>query len=216
MMLKLYTYARSSASFRVRIALNLKGLPFEAVPIHLLRAGGEQHSESYAARNPAHMVPSLQDDSLTLGQSLAIIEYLEETHPSPALFPQEPAMRAKVREMALNIACDIHPLNNLRVLRYLHKPLGIDEQRRNEWARHWIGVGFRAIERMLVESAHASPYCFGDLPTLADCCLIPQVFNAKRVELPFEEFPTVLRIHDHCMQQRAFMSAAPGAQPDAE
>src|SRR5579862_8181150 len=141
-MLKLYTYFRSSAAFRVRIALNLKALPFESVPIHLMRNAGEQHSDSYALRNPAQLVPTLEDGEMTLGQSLAIIEYLEQVYPNPALLPQEPAARAKVRELALSIACDIHPLNNLRVLRYLHAPLGIDQQRREEWARHWMNLGF--------------------------------------------------------------------------
>jgi maleylacetoacetate isomerase len=215
-MLKLYTYFRSSASFRVRIALNLKQLPFEAVPVHLLRGAGEQHNDSYVARNPAHLIPTLQDEALTLGQSLAIIEYLEETYPSPSLLPQAPAMRAKVRELALSVACDIHPLNTLRVLRYLHAPLGIDEQRRDEWARHWIGLGFGAIERMLTQAGNEGPYCFGNRATVADCCLIPQVFNARRVELPFDEFPTIQRIHEHCMQQQPFIRAAPAAQSDAE
>jgi maleylacetoacetate isomerase len=215
-MLELYTYFRSSASFRVRIALNLKELPYEAVPVHLMRGAGEQHSESYVARNPAHLIPTLQDDSFTLGQSLAIVEYLEERYPSPPLLPQAPAMRAKVRELALSVACDIHPLNNLRVLRYLHAPLGIDEHRRNEWARHWIGLGFRAIESTLTQTGNEGPYCFGNRATLADCFLIPQVFNAKRVELPFDEFPIIRRIHEHCMQQPAFMRAAPAAQSDAE
>jgi maleylacetoacetate isomerase len=215
-MLKLYTYSRSSAAFRVRIALNLKALPFEAVPIHLLRGAGEQHSNSYVARNPARLVPMLEDGDLTLGQSLAIIEYLEEAYPKPALLPQDSAARAKVRELALSIACDIHPLNNLRVLRYLHAPLGIDEQRRNEWARHWIGLGFTAVEHMLAQRGASGAYCFGDAPTIADCCLIPQVFNARRVELTFESLPTILRIHEHCMKQPEFIRASPGAQSDAE
>jgi maleylpyruvate isomerase len=216
-MLKLYTYFRSSAAFRVRIALNLKGLSYESIPVHLLRGAGEQHSESYIERNAARLVPTLSDGTLSLGQSLAIIEYLEEMHPTPPLLPQQPATRAKVRELALSVACDIHPLNNLRVLRYLAGPLQIEEQRRNEWARHWISLGFTAIEHTLARSgAHGSGYCFGDAATLADCCLIPQVFNAKRVELSLDEFPTIARVHEHCMQQQAFIKAAPGAQSDAE
>jgi maleylpyruvate isomerase len=213
-MLKLYTYFRSSAAFRVRIALNLKGLPFEAVPRHLLR--GEQHSESYATLNPARLVPLLVDGSSSVAQSLAIIEYLEDTHPTPALLPQAAAARAMVRALALTVACDIHPLNNLRVLRYLDAPLGVDEARRDEWARHWISLGFTAIERTLSQEANAGPYCFGDSATLADCCLIPQVFNAKRVELAMDEFPNIRRVHEHCMRQQAFIAAAPGAQSDAE
>jgi maleylacetoacetate isomerase len=215
-MLKLYTYFRSSAAFRVRIALNLKGLPYESVPVHLLRGGGEHHSESYSSRNPARLVPTLEDGALALGQSLAIIEYLEEMYPDRPLLPRDAATRARVRALALGIACDIHPLNNLRVLRYLNAPLQIEEERRNEWARHWIALGFTAIEHTLTHHGVAGGYCFGEAPTLADCFLIPQVFNAKRVELSFDEFPNIRRVHEHCMQQSAFIQAAPGAQSDAE
>jgi maleylpyruvate isomerase len=216
-MLRLYTYFRSSAAFRVRIALNLKALSYDSVPIHLLRGGGEHHGERYAARNATHLIPTLEHGTLSLGQSLAIIEYLEETHPTPALLPGDSPTRAKVRELALTVACDIHPLNNLRMLRYLHDRLQIDEQRRNEWVRHWISLGFTAIEHTLVRSgAPASGYCFGDTPTLADCCLIPQVFNARRAAVSMEEYPTIRRVHEHCMQHPAFIKAAPGAQPDAE
>jgi maleylpyruvate isomerase len=215
-MLKLYTYSRSSAAFRVRIALNLKGLLYDAVPIRLLRGPGEQHSESYATLNPASLIPLLVDGEITVAQSLAIIEYLEDTHPIPPLMPKQAAARARVRALALSVACDIHPLNNLRVLRYLNAPLGIDEARRDEWARHWISLGFTAIEHTLSQQQHAGSYCFGQTPTLADCCLIPQVFNAKRVKLSLDEFPTIQRVHEHCMQQQAFIAAAPGAQSDAE
>jgi maleylpyruvate isomerase len=215
-MLKLYTYFRSSAAFRVRIALNLKGLPFEAIPIHLMRGPGEQHSETYTSVNPAQLIPTLIDRDVTLTQSLAIIEYLEEAYPEPALLPKEAVARAKIRALALSVACDIHPLNNLRVLRYLAAPLGIDEKRRDEWARHWIALGFRSIEHTLTHEAKPGGYCFGDTPSLADCCLIPQVFNSKRVQLPLDEFPTITRVHDHCMRQPAFIAAAPGAQRDAE
>jgi maleylpyruvate isomerase len=216
-MLRLYTYFRSSAAFRVRIALNLKGLPYDSVPIHLLRGGGEQHGERYVARNVMHLIPTLEDGSLSLGQSLAIIEYLEESHPAPALLPADARTRAKVRELALTVACDIHPLNNLRILRYLNDPLQIDEQRRSEWARHWMSVGFTAIEHTLLRSgAQRSGYCFGDTPTLADCCLIPQVFNARRAAVSMDEYPTIQRVHEHCMQHPAFIKSAPGAQPDAE
>ncbi len=215
-MLKLYTYFRSSAAFRVRIALNLKSLSYEAVPVHLLRGGGEQHAERYDGVNPQHLVPTLDDDGLTLGQSLAIIEYLEERHPTPALLPTEAVDRARVRELALSVACDIHPLNNTRVLGYLKDPLGVEEGTRNEWARHWIGLGFAAIERRLAQRSNAGPYCFGAAATVADCFLIPQVFNAHRVQLPLEPYPTIRRVHEHCMQQEAFRLAAPGAQRDAE
>jgi maleylpyruvate isomerase len=215
-MLKLYTYFRSSAAFRVRIALNLKGLSYESIPVHLLRSGGEQYSETYGARNASRLVPTLEDGSLSLGQSLAIIEYLEETYPAPALLPSETGLRARVRELALSIACDIHPLNNLRVLRYLHARLQIEEERRHEWARHWMSLGFTAIEHTLAQTQAPGGYCFGAAATLADCCLVPQIFNAKRIDLSFEEFPNIRRVHEHCMQQPAFMNAAPGAQSDAE
>lgn len=215
-MIKLYTYFRSSAAFRVRIALNYKELQYQSIPVHLLRGGGEQHSAAFGERNPARMVPVLEDGALTLTQSLAIIEYLEETHPIPALLPRDAAARARVRALALSIACDIHPLNNVRVLRYLKAPLEIDEQRRGEWSRHWIALGFAALERVLAESDTAGDCCYGDAPTLADCCLIPQVFNAQRVDCPLEPFPTVRRIYEHCMRQEVFARAAPAAQSDAE
>jgi maleylacetoacetate isomerase len=215
-MLKLYTYFRSSAAFRVRIALNYKGMPYQAIPVHLLRGGGEQHSAAFAERNPARLVPVLEDGALTLTQSLAIIEYLEETQPTPALLPKAAAARAKVRALALSIACDIHPLNNTRVLRYLKAPLEIDEERRAEWSRHWITLGFSALERALAEGGTAGTCCYGDAPTLADCCLIPQVFNAQRVNCPLEPYPIIRRIYEHCMRLEAFVRAAPGAQSDAE
>jgi maleylacetoacetate isomerase len=215
-MLKLYTYFRSSAAFRVRIALNLKGLTFEAIPVHLLRDGGEQLSPAYEELNPSRLVPVLQDRTRRFTQSLAIIEYLEETHPLPALLPRTPDARARVRALAQTIACDIHPLNNLRVLRYLKTPLNIDEQSRTDWSRHWIALGFGALERLLVEAQTAGKCCYGDVPTMADCCLIPQVFNAQRINCPLESFPTILRLYEHCMGLDAFQRAAPGAQIDAE
>jgi maleylacetoacetate isomerase len=215
-MFKLYTYFRSSAAFRVRIALNYKGLGYQAIPVHLLRGGGEQHSVAFAQRNPARLVPVLEHGALTLTQSLAIIEYLEETNPTPALLPRDAAARAGVRALAFSIACDIHPLNNTRVLRYLKAPLEIDEGRRAEWARHWIALGFTALESVLAAAGTTGACCYGDAPTLADCCLIPQVFNAQRVNCPLEPFPTIRRIHEHCMTLDAFARAAPAAQGDAE
>jgi maleylacetoacetate isomerase len=215
-MLKLYTYFRSSAAFRVRIALNYKGLHYQAIPVHLLRGGGEQHSAAFGECNPARLVPVLEDGALTLTQSIAIIEYLEETQPTPALLPRDAAARARVRALALGIACDIHPLNNTRVMRYLKQPLEIDEQRRGEWSRHWIALGFTALERVLAQGGMAGACCYGDAPTLADCCLIPQAFNAQRVNCPLEPFPTIRRIYEHCMQLESFARAAPAAQSDAE
>lgn len=214
-MLRLYTYFRSSAAYRVRIALNLKALPYEAVPVHLLRGEGEQHSPAYAARNPAELVPLLEEGDLTLTQSLAIIEYLDECHPTPALLPPEPRARARVRSLALAVACDIHPLGNLRVVRYL-TGLGIDQRQRREWSQHWIGSGLAAIERVLATDGATGRCCCGDVPTLADCCLIPQVFNAQRAGCSLQPWPTVQRIYEHCTALEAFQRAAPAVQPDAE
>ena len=215
-MLSLYTYYRSSAAFRVRIALHYKALPFESIPVHLLRGGGEQHSAEFSARNPARLVPVLQDGRFTLTQSLAIIEYLDETYPDPPLLPRRTAERAAVRALALAIACDIHPLNNARVMRYLKQSLAVDEEPRAAWSRHWIALGFGALEQVLAHGGSAGRCCYGDAPTLADCCLIPQVFSAQRVNCPLEPYPTIWRIYQHCMQLEAFARAAPAAQADAE
>ncbi len=212
--MRLYTYFRSSAAFRTRIALNLKGLPYESVPVHLLR--GDQHSASFIERNPSQLIPVLELDSLRLTQSLAIIEYLEETHPTPPLLPTAAAARAEVRALALSIACDIHPLNNARVLRYLKSPLGIDQPARDEWARHWIALGFEALERRLSSGGYSGRYCYGDAVGMADCCLIPQTFNALRLQCSLDPFPTIRRIYAHCMSLEAFRQAEPAAQPDAE
>ena len=214
--MRLYTYYRSSAVYRVRIALNLKQLPYTAVPVHLLRGGGEQLTAAYAEVNPARLVPVLEDGAALISQSLAIIEYLEDTHPSPPLLPADPAARARVRALALSIACDIHPLNNLRVLRYLKSEWDRDDVQREEWQRHWIRAGFEALERRLAGSADTGRCCHGDAPTLADCCLVPQMANAERVSLPLQDYPTLRRIRDYCVQLPAFVAAAPGAQPDAE
>jgi len=214
-MLRLYTYFRSSAAYRVRIALHLKGLPFEALPVHLLRGGGEQHAPAFAALNPAELVPVLEDSGLVLTQSLAIIEYLEERHPVPALLPAEPAARARVRALALAIAADIHPLANLRVMRHL-QTLDVDAARRREWSRHWVTLGLTAVERMLQADAPSGACCHGDAPTLADCCLVPQIFNALRLDCPLERWPTLRRIYAHCMTLEAFQRAAPAGQSDAE
>jgi maleylacetoacetate isomerase len=214
--LRLHTYFRSSAAYRVRIALNLKGLPYTAIPIHLLRGGGEQHGEAFEAVNPARLVPVLQDGAVTLTQSLAIMEYLEETHPAPALLPVAAPARARVRALALSIACDIHPLNNLRVMRYLKSEFELDDSRRERWQRHWIGEGFAALEHMLAGGADTGRYCHGDSPSMADCCLVPQIANAERVKCPLEMYPTLTRIRDSCQLLPAFVRAAPAAQADAE
>jgi maleylacetoacetate isomerase/maleylpyruvate isomerase len=214
-MLQLYTYFRSSAAYRVRIALNLKGLPFDSIPVHLLRDGGEHHRAEYVAVNPQGLVPALRDGSLTVTQSLAILEYLEELQPLPALLPGTREGRARVRAIALTIACDIHPLNNLRVLDHLQQDLGIDEAHRNGWYQRWIREGFRALERMLSTPASREVYCHGDTPTLADCCLVPQVYNALRFHAPLDEYPTVMGVYRRCQRLDAFQRAAPEVQPDA-
>lgn len=214
--MKLHTYFRSSAAFRVRIALNLKGLPFDAVPVHLLRDGGEQHRDAYRALNPLCVVPALQDGPLVLTQSLAIIEYLEETHPQPALLPATPAERARVRAIAQAIACDIHPVNNLRVLQYLKGPLGHAQDEVDAWYRHWVGLGLAAVEQLLADHPQTGRFCHGDTPGLADCCLLPQVFNARRYGCPLDAMPTLQRIAAACEALPAFVAALPANQPDAE
>lgn len=209
----LYSYFRSSASYRVRIALELKGLDYETIPVHLVRR--EQRADAYRAVNPAGLVPALSEDGTVLTQSLAIIEYLDEVHPDPPLLPGSPGERARIRAIAQTIACDLHPLNNLRVLQYLQGPLEADERSKHAWYRHWVDVGLATVERQL-EASPTGRFCHGDTPTLADCCLVPQVFNAQRFSCRLEHAPTVMRIFDQCMTLEAFQRAAPGMQPDAE
>ena len=214
--MKLYNYFRSSASFRVRIALALKGLDYDYVPVHLLKEGGQQFSAGFKAMNPAALVPVLDDDGTVLTQSLAIIEYLDETRPQLPLLPQEAAGRARVRAIALAIACEIHPLNNLRVLGYLSKTLGVTDEQRNAWYRHWVEAGLEAVEAMLAGDPRTGDCCHGDSPTLADICLVPQIFNAQRFKARLDHVPTVMRIHEHCLTLPAFAQSAPALQPDAE
>lgn len=213
--MKLYGYFRSSAAYRVRIALGLKGLPHEYVPVHLTRDGGEQHSSAYRAVNPLELVPSLEDHGAVLVQSLAIVEYLEETHPQPPLLPASAAERARVRGLAQTIACDVHPLNNLRVLQYLERELGAAEEARARWYRHWIAEGLEAFEEMLVRSPHTGRFCHGGGPTLADVCLVPQVYNARRFSCDLSPYPTITRIEVACLTLSAFDRARPENQPDA-
>jgi len=215
-MLQLYTYFRSSASYRVRIALHLKGLPFESVPVHLLKDGGAQHAPAYQHINPAKLVPALIDDGHAVTQSLAIMEYLDETHPDQPLMPRDALGRARVRALAQAIACEIHPLNNLRVLQYLEHDLKLDEATRATWYRHWITLGFTAIEAILANNSATGVFCHGDTPGLADCCLIPQIANSRRFQTPLEAFPTILRIEEACLALPAFQNATPQVQPDAE
>lgn len=213
-MLKLHSYFRSSASFRVRIALTFKGLAYETLPTHLVRGGGEQLSPEFRALNPAGLVPVLEDEGRVLAQSLAIIEYLEETHPEPALLPRDPWPRAQVRALALTIACEIHPLNNLRVLKYLKHELGVSEDQKNAWISHWIEQGLTQLDAMLVPVA--GRYAFGDAVTLADVLIVPQVFNARRFNCRLDHVPRVMQVFDACMALPAFIDAQPARQPDAE
>ncbi len=218
-MLKLYTYFRSSAAYRVRIALNLKNLEYEAIPVHLVKDGGQHLKEDYRRVNPAGAVPALADRELSLSQSLAIIEYLDEAYPYPPLLPADPAARARVRAIALDIACEIHPINNLRVLKYLTGQLGLNEEQKNAWYRHWVEVGLASVEARLTTGPNAAmtgKFCHGDHPTLADCCLVPQVFNARRFGCRLDHVPTVVRIDAECRTLPAFVAAAPENQPDAE
>ena len=215
-MIKVYNYFRSSASYRVRIALNFKGLPYEYVPVHLLKDGGQQLAPSFRTLNPDSLIPVLDDQGQVLTQSLAIIEYLEETHPQPPLLPRDAGERAYVRSIALAIACDLHPLNNLRVLRYLVKTLGLSEEQKNTWYRHWVEQGLASLEARLVAEARSGHYALGNAVTMADVVIVPQIFNAQRMDCDLRSVPTVMRIFDHCMQLPAFIDAQPSAQPDAE
>lgn len=211
--MKLHNFFRSSASFRVRIALELKGLSYEYLPVHLAR--GEHKKEPYASIAADALVPMLEIDGQRLSQSMAIIEYLDETHPEPALLPRDAVGRAKVRALAQSIACEIHPLNNLRVLKYLSNVLKVDEETKNTWYRHWVREGLESFERQLAQSP-ASIYCHGNTPTLADCCLVPQIFNARRFDANLEGLPRTLAAFDACMALPAFQKAQPSACPDFE
>jgi maleylacetoacetate isomerase len=215
-MLRLHNYFRSSASFRVRIALAYKGLPYEYVPVHLTRGGGEQFGAAFRALNADALVPVLDDAGHALTQSLAIIEYLEETHPQPPLLPAAALDRAYVRAFALGIACEIHPLDNLRVLRYLVQTLRASEEQKNAWYRHWVEQGLAALEARVVAEGRSGRHVLGDAVTMADVLLVPQIFNARRYDCRLEHVPTLMHIFDHCMELPAFIAAQPARQPDAE
>ncbi|MEW5707342.1 MAG: maleylacetoacetate isomerase [Pseudomonadota bacterium] len=211
--LQLYTYHRSSAAYRVRIALHLKGIEYQPRFVHLVR--GEQHHPEHRALNPQGFVPVLVDGERVLTQSLAIMEYLEERHPQPPLLPADPWGRARVRALAQAIACDIHPLNNRRVLVYLEASLGLGEEARRRWVCHWIAEGLSALEALLSKDAATGPYCHGDRPTLADACLVPQLYNARRFGCDLAPYPTLQAIAGRCEVLPAFQAAAPERQPDA-
>jgi len=211
---KLYTYFRSSAAFRVRIALNLKGLGYEPAFVHLPK--GEHRAPGYGAINPQALLPVLEDGGKLLTQSLAIIEYLDETHPVPPLLPKDAPGRARVRSLAMLVACEIHPLNNLRTLQYLKRALGQNDEQVNTWYRHWIADGLGRLEADLANTKGTGKFCHGDLPTMADCCLVPQIFNAHRYQCDTAPYPTAMRVFEECLKLEAFDRAQPANQPDAE
>lgn len=212
-MMQLHNYFRSSASYRVRIALALKGLEYDYLPVHL--AKNEHLTQGFGAMSPAHLVPLLKDGDAVLTQSLAIMEYLDEVHPEPPLLPGDALARARVRALTLDIACEIHPLNNLRVLRYLVHDLKLSEDDKNRWYRHWVETGLETVERQLSSHPATGRFCHGDTPTMADCALVPQIHNAQRFDCRLEHVPTVMRIFGECMQLDAFGKTQPSACPDA-
>jgi maleylacetoacetate isomerase len=214
--LTLYSYWRSSAAYRVRIALNLKQLSYVTVPVHLLNNGGEQHADEYRELNPQESVPVLLDGARIFRQSMAIIEYLDEAYPGVAsLLPSTARERARVRALAQTIACDIHPLNNLRVMQFLERDFSSPAVERERWSRHWITEGFRALQALLGDNSSMGLYCEGDSPTLADICLVPQVYNARRIGVDLAAYPDIVRIEQQCLALPAFEAARPENQPDA-
>ena len=213
--LQLYSYWRSSAAYRVRIGLNLKGLHYDIIPVHLVREGGQQHSPQFREINPQQLIPVLQHGHRQLKQSLAILEYLDEIWPQPALLPSTARERQRVRALALLVACDIHPLNNLRVLQYFEQEWNVPQPERDEWVKHWIADGFAAAEAMLADHPSTGTYCEGNVPGLADCCLIPQIYNARRFGVDMAPYPTLQRVEAACLALPAFDAARPERQPDA-
>lgn len=213
--MKLYTYWRSSAAYRARIALNLKALPYELVPVNIAPSGAEQHQPEFHALNPQRLVPVLVDGERVIRQSLAIVEYLDETYAGARLLPVTARERARVRALALMVACDIHPLNNTRVLQYLETEFGAPQVERERWVRHWIETGLAALEELLAANPSTGTFCEGDTPSMADVCLVPQVYNARRFAVDLGPFPTVRRIEEHCRALPAFDRARPENQPDA-
>lgn len=212
----LYSYFRSSAAYRVRIGLNLKGLDYQIKPVHLLKDGGQQHQPDYVQINPVQLLPALDDDGLIITQSLAILEYLDERYPELPLLPKASAERAWARSMAQTVACDIHPLNNLRVLQYLKNELHAQEDARNQWYRHWVNVGLEGLEALVQRHGKKDhDFIFGDTPGLAEICLIPQMFNARRFDIDLSTFPRLLALEEKCLELSAFQEAAPDRQPDA-
>ena len=212
--MKLYGYWRSSAAYRVRIAMHLKGLPFESIPVHLVKDGGEQHKDAYTELNSTHLVPTLVDEEVTLHQSIAIIEYLDDKYPSVAIYPKNIVAKAKVKALALDVACEIHPVNNLRVQQYLVNNFSLQESDKLTWSHHWMTLGFIAIEQQL--TVNSGEYCFGDNITMADICLVPQVYNAYRFNLDMSNFPNICRVAENCNRHPAFIASLPENQLDAQ
>jgi maleylpyruvate isomerase len=212
----LHNYFRSSSAYRVRIALNLKGLAYDYASVHLNRNGGEQFGAAFVALNPQQLVPVLSEHGLDISQSLAIIEYLDEQYPQPALLPGTAADRAYVRQLSLAMACDIHPLNNLRVLKYISGPMGQPDALKQAWIVHWTKTGLYALEQELARAPQRGRFCLGDTPTMADCCLVPQLLNAQRFNIDLAPYPTLRAIDAECQKLEAFAQAHPGRQPDAE
>lgn len=213
--LQLYSYWRSSAAYRVRIGLNLKGLAYEIVPVHLVQDGGQQHTDAYRQLNPQELIPTLAHGQRRMGQSLAILEYLDEVWPEPALLPATARARQRVRSLALLVACDVHPLNNLRVLQYFEREWNVPQPERDAWVKHWIEGGFSAAETLLAGHPSTGDFCEGEAPTLADCCLIPQIYNARRFGVDMAAYPTLQKIEAACLALPAFDAARPENQPDA-
>ena len=213
--LKLYSFWRSSAAYRARIALNLKGLSYQLIPVNLAHNGGEQHEQSFHDVNPQELIPVLVHGERVIRQSLAIIEYLEESFDGPRLLPVTARERARARGLAQAVACDIHPLNNLRVQQYLEREFNVPQVERERWMRHWIGTGFVALEEMLSKNPSTGAYCEGDTPSVADVCLVPQTYNALRFGVDMKPYPTITRIYDYCLKLEEFDAARPENQPDA-
>ncbi|MEO0495952.1 MAG: maleylacetoacetate isomerase [Pseudomonadota bacterium] len=214
--MELFEYFRSSTSYRTRIALNLKGLEYTSIPVHLTRDGGEQGKPDYRAKNPQGLVPTLRGGDFLLNQSLAIIEWLDETHPEPRLLPEDKNLRAKVRAFAYTIACDIHPLQNLRVLKYLTAEFDADQAVKEAWCQRWLGDGLAACEAQVSETPRRGEFCFGNTPGLADICLVPQIFSAFRFKVDTSSLPNLMRIYEACQALPAFADAAPAKQADAQ
>jgi len=214
--LRLYSFWRSSAAYRVRIALGLKDLSYEIEPVHLVKDGGQQHSSEYKDVNPQEFVPVLMHGNRVLRQSMAIIEYLDDTWPENPLLPAVARDAQRARAIAQMIACDIHPLNNLRVMQYLEAEFKANQSQKDAWMKHWIKVGFDSLEKVLADNPSTGSFCEGDIPSLADCCLVPQVYNAERFKVSMKPYPTIQRINKECLELDAFKQAHPSAQPDAE